>query len=117
MSEIACFTIKQASKEFEVKMKDESSLSFSIEYLRVFSPANNPKELVSHKKDVAISKIESVGKHGYRLIFDDGHNGIFNLNNFVSLNRQHDLNWKSYLDKINHSPHSREPMINFTEVK
>ena len=117
MAEITRFIINKASNELQVELYNDESIQLSFEYLRVFSPAQNPKELVSHKKSVALVLIESVGKHGYRLTFDDDHNAIFGADDFISLASNFENNWKSYLEKINQSAHSREAMINFTEVK
>ncbi|HBY86021.1 MAG TPA: hypothetical protein DEO86_09115, partial [Colwellia sp.] len=61
-----------------------TSAQLSFEYLRISSDANSAKknkagqiQVTSHKKNVLLISIESVAKHGYRLIFDDDHSAIY----------------------------------------
>ena len=89
MSKIKRFVINKATGNLSIFMDDAladvsdnqqadiNAIDLSFEYLRVFSPSNDkgqptgttPK--VYHKKQVQLVKIESVGTHGYRFIFDD----------------------------------------------
>ena len=92
---------------------------FSFEFLRVFSPTPATKKqppLVCHKKLVRLMAIEPVGKHGFRFVFDDEHSEIYSVEHLVTLAKQQDSLWQQYLAAIKESGHSREAMINITEL-
>ena len=80
----------------------------SAEYLRVNSPSaevqgHSPSErkLVSGKKNVTIMQVQPVGNYAVRLVFDDTHStGIYSWEYFAALGRNHDANWKKYLDEL-----------------
>lgn len=113
------FSIDKKAKSLRVDLFSGQSLNLSFEYLRVFSPAEaqakNP-QLVAHKKLVMLAIIESVGKHGYRFIFDDGHHAIYPVDYLLDLAESYEARWNEYLQQIEQSPLSREPSINFKEV-
>jgi len=90
----------------------------SFEYLRVFSPITGNKQqvLVSHKKSVILTAIENVGKHGYRLLFDDQHSEIYSSDYLALLIKEQDQRWQYYLAELKDSGQSREPMINITQL-
>lgn len=99
----------------------EAPLSF--EYLRISSPSNNKKknktgqiQVTSHKKNVVIINIESVAKHGYRLIFDDDHSAIYCDEYIHTLVLENESRWALYLNDLKESGHSREAMINFKQL-
>lgn len=119
---IVQFTLSIKQKKLTLNFDDNRQLSYSIEYLRVFSPAEaKPKNgsvtpEVFHKKDIQLNTIEPVGKYGHRLIFDDQHSAIYADNDFLMLYQNYERNWQEYCDKLT-SVQSRETSINFTEVK
>ena len=107
---------KQA--KHQLKSKTES-YSLPFEYLRISSPLNKPKNsqtIVSHKKQVQLIAIESVAKHGYRLIFDDHHSAIYSADYLLTLAVEQEARWSDYLDKLKESSHSREAMIEIKQV-
>lgn len=121
MTDITQFILSTSSDRLSIKFQDDQKFNLSFEYIRVFSPqkpAAKPgaSTVVSHKKQVKLLKIESVGKHGYRLIFDDQHQAIYSQELLLQLCLQQESNWQQYLDEIQAGGHSREAMINFTEV-
>src|SRR3970040_970847 len=73
--------LKQGRQAREVSFADGSSGVLSAEYLRVYSPSaevtghgGGEGMLVLNKHDVAIERIEPVGRYAVRLVFDDRHN-------------------------------------------
>ncbi len=125
MSNINSFTIHRhaasLSIQFDNQTQDSADLSF--EYLRVFAPTDDkgqptgltPK--VYHKKQVQLLNIESVGKHGYRFIFDDGHSNIYSNDYLRILLAEREIRWQHYLKGANSAINSREATIEITEVK
>lgn len=114
------FVLNKTQKSVSVTLSSGQVLDLTYEYLRVFSPveaqAKKP-QLVAHKKQVVLAIIESVGKHGYRFVFDDGHHAIFPADYLLQLADEYEARWQGYIQQIEQSPLSREASINFTEVK
>jgi len=97
--------------------------TLSFEYLRISSPANSAKKMkngqvatISHKKNVTLTTIESVAKHGYRLIFDDAHEAIYSEDTILTLAIEYKQRWDNYLVELKASGHSREAMIDITQL-
>ncbi|PKH85538.1 gamma-butyrobetaine hydroxylase-like domain-containing protein [Colwellia sp. Bg11-28] len=100
-----------------------TSTQLSFEYLRISSDANSAKknkagqiQVTSHKKNVLLISIESVAKHGYRLIFDDEHSAIFSEEYLQTLALEYETRWQTYLSALKDSGHSREAMIDFKQL-
>ena len=100
-----------------------ASAQLSFEYLRISSDANSAKknkagqiQVTSHKKNVLLISIESVAKHGYRLIFDDDHSAIYSEDFLQTLALEHEIRWENYLSDLKDSGHSREAMIDFKQL-
>jgi len=116
------FTLSSKQKKLTLNFNDNHQLSFAFEYLRVFSPAETkPKggsttPEVFHKKDVQLTHIEPLGKHGHRLVFDDQHSGIYSEEVFKNLYENYQTNWQNYCDNLT-SSQNREASINFVEIK
>jgi len=116
------FTLSVKQKKLTLNFDDNHQLSFTFEYLRVFSPAENkPKggsttPEVFHKKNVQLTLIEPLGKHGHRLVFDDQHSAIYTEEIFKNLYKNYQTNWQSYCGGLTSSK-NREASINFIEVK
>jgi DUF971 family protein len=117
---IQTFLIKTSKKNLSIEFNNGEVACLPFEYLRVFTPtANKPTKqnsLVTHKKDVVLTTIESLGKHGYRFIFDDQHNAIYSTEYIALLVQEHDTRWQHYLTNLKASGHSREAMINITQL-
>jgi len=107
--------------EFSVHESMEST-QLSFEYLRISSPVSAAKniksgdQVISHKKSVVLISIESVAKHGYRFIFNDGHNAIYSEAYIHELSLEYEQRWQVYLTKLKASGHSREAMIDITQL-
>lgn len=114
--------IDKPSKALELKFSDNFGQILSFEFLRVYSPneqtsvKGKPKPPVSHKKDVTLNFIEPVGKHGYRIGFDDGHSAIYPALLLSEFAHNKNRLWQEYLDALKLTGHSREAMIDFKQV-
>ena len=100
-----------------------ANAQLSFEYLRISSPTNTTKKLkagqtqvISHKRAIVLASIESVAKHGYRLIFNDGHNAIYSEAYIHILVVEHEARWQDYLSELKASGHSREASIDIKQL-
>ena len=115
-------TLHNLTIEFSAN-ENIASAQLSFEYLRISSDANSAKknkagqiQVTSHKKNVLLISIESVAKHGYRLIFDDAHSAIFSEDYLQTLALEYETRWQAYLSVLKDSGHSREAMIDFKQL-
>jgi len=117
---ITQFTLNNNEKELTINFVNGEAACLNFEYLRVFTPSVNSsakqQTLITHKKLVILTAIENVGKHGYRLIFDDQHNAIYSAEYLTLLIKEHKQRWQHYLTEIQASGHSREAMIDITQL-
>lgn len=115
---ITGFNINNADNNLTITFNKSKVAQLSFEYLRVFPPNtdNTKQALVAHKKSIKLSSIENVGKHGYRLIFDDQHSAIYSSDYLELLIKEHDQRWQHYLSELKDSGHSREVTINITQL-
>lgn len=115
---ITNFTINNIENSLTVIRNDSKKFQLSFEYLRVFTPplGNKQQALVSHKKSIILTAIENVGIHGYRLVFDDQHSAIYSSEYLEQLIAEHDQRWQHYITELKASGHSREAMINITQL-
>lgn len=114
------FLINTNEKNITIDFSQGNTACLSFEFLRVFTPtANNSSKqqtLVTHKKNVLLTTIENVGKHGYRLIFNDQHHAIYSTKYLTLLATEHQQYWQHYLTKLKSSGHSREAIIDITQL-
>lgn len=125
MTNINRFTIDSAKASVSIQFDEFEQLcaELSFEYLRVFAPTDDkgqpagllPK--VYHKKQVRLLRIESVGKHGYRFIFDDGHSNTYSSDYLHVLAAEYEQRWQHYINSVNSAINSREATIEIKEVK
>ena len=112
--------INTNKKSITLNTVDGNTACLSFECLRVLTPVshNNSKQksLVTHKKNVLVTRVENVGKHGYRLIFDDQHNAIYSDDYLTLLTSEHETRWQRYLAELKASGHSREAIIGITQL-
>ena len=101
----------------------QSQVELSFEYLRISAPSSQGKNfksgqtaVISHKKNVQIIHIESVAKHGYRLVFNDGHQDIYSETYLHALSVEFKQRWQEYLDSLKESGHSREAVIDIKQL-
>ena len=114
------FIISNNKKRLTITFVNGESACLSFEYLRVFTPEINTsakqKTLITHKKSVMLSAIENVGKHGFRLVFDDQHCAIYDSEYLTILINEYEQRWQHYLVELKASGHSREAIINITQL-
>jgi DUF971 family protein len=111
------FLINKNEKSITIDFTHGDTACLSFEYLRVFTPVQSKEQsLVTHKKDILLIAIEHLGKHGYRFIFNDQHSAIYSAEYIALLVQEHNKRWQHYLTKLKASGHSREAMINITQL-
>ena len=66
--------------------------------------------------DYATNVHESVAKHGYRLIFDDGHQAIYSAEYLYCLASEFPSRWQQYLDELKASGQTREVLIDIKQL-
>ncbi len=118
MGSITQFKLNKADRLLNIEFEVLPTLSFSMEFLRVIDPSNaaltpNKKatQVVSNKKQVLLTTVESIGKHGYRLVFDDGFQTLIDESAFLLLNQHKETLWQTYLEAIKESGFTREATI------
>jgi DUF971 family protein len=100
--------LRRRARELEVHFADGTAATLSAEYLRVHSPSaevtgHSAGEgvLVLDKENVAIERIEPVGRYAVRLVFDDGHNtGLYTWPILHELCRDRERKWRRYLERV-----------------
>ncbi len=106
--------LKRRLGELEIHFADGTSGTMSAEYLRVHSPSAEVTGhgigegmLVLGKENVAIDRIEPIGRYAVRLIFDDGHNtGLYTWPILYELCRDQERKWQRYLERVAQQSHS-----------
>jgi DUF971 family protein len=107
--------LKAGRRELEISFPDGIAAALSAEYLRVHSPSAEVTQhgvgegvLVVGKENVAIARIEPVGRYAVRLVFDDGHNtGLYTWPVLHELCRDRDRKWRRYLERLAAAGHPR----------
>ncbi|MCI2284850.1 gamma-butyrobetaine hydroxylase-like domain-containing protein [Colwellia sp. MSW7] len=114
------FTINTNKKSITIHFVHGDTACLDFEYLRVFSPnqqkSTKQQTLVTNKKVVLLLSIENVGKHGFRFVFDDQHSAIYTTEYLNLLITEYEQRWQHYLAEIKNSGHSREAMIDITQL-
>lgn len=106
------------SKRLEVEFESGSCV-LPAELLRVYSPSaevrghgERQRQLVTGKKQVAITAIEPVGNYAIRIIFDDGHDsGIYAWEYLQELEQDQEALWQAYEAELKAANASRLPRI------
>ncbi|WP_172588098.1 gamma-butyrobetaine hydroxylase-like domain-containing protein [Shewanella xiamenensis] len=109
--------LKRKSRILEISFDNGEQYQLTCEMLRVYSPSaevhghGNPK-LVTHKKNVNITRIEPVGNYAIKIVFDDGHDtGLFSWQVLYDLATHQVELWEKYLARLRAEKASREPLI------
>jgi DUF971 family protein len=114
------FIVNNSNKNITINYTNGDIACLTFEYLRVNTPSINnlakQKTLVTHKKGVILSLVENIGKHGYRLIFDDQHSAIYSEEYLTLLIHEYKQRWQHYQDELKASSHSREALINIKQL-
>jgi len=108
--------LHRQSRVLEISFDDGARFNLPCEYLRVFSPSaevqgHGPGQEVLQvgKEEVNIDKIEPVGHYAVCLHFDDEHNtGIYSWEYLYRLGKEHEENWKRYLNALEKAGHKRK---------
>ncbi|WP_133408079.1 gamma-butyrobetaine hydroxylase-like domain-containing protein [Parashewanella tropica] len=109
--------LKRKSRVLEIAFDGGEVHSLSCEFLRVYSPSAEVQQhgnpvLVTHKKNVNISAIETVGHYAVKLVFDDGHDsGIYSWALLYQFTKDYQELWQSYLTRLKDNHGSREALI------
>lgn len=107
--------LKKNRKQLDVSFADGVGASLSAEYLRVYSPSaevtgHSAGEgiLVTGKEEVAIERLEPVGRYAVRVIFNDGHDsGLYTWRLLHELSRGQTEKWQRYLERLREAGYSR----------
>ena len=99
-----------------VTFADHAPFELPAEMLRVLSPSaevqgHSPEQRVTvpGKRNVAISRIETVGNYAVRITFDDIHDtGIFTWTYLHTLGHEKDERWSAYLAELAEKGLSRD---------
>lgn len=125
MLTIQTFSINQQDSNLTLSLSDSSAQfseewQFSFEFLRVVQLpgrlSKKPTAIDSHKKSVLIVAIESLGRHGFKLLFDDGFSCSYHQEEFALLFQQRESLWQDYLVALKSSGHSREAIIDIKQL-
>jgi DUF971 family protein len=106
----------KAERILYVTFDDGAAFKFPAEFLRVESPSAEvqghgaaTKILVAGKRNVAIERLEPVGRYAVRLVFDDGHDtGLFSWDYLSKLGREQSKRWFEYEARLKSAGMSRE---------
>ena len=114
------FIINAKQKSLTINFEQGDTACVDFEYLRVYTPEQSKsakqQTSVTNKKNVQLLTIEHVGKHGFRLIFDDQHTAIYSNEYLAVLIKEYKPRWQHYLAELKASGHSREAIINITQL-
>ena len=94
--------LHRKSRELELVYSESARYRLPCEYLRVYSPSAEVKGhgpgqeiLQTGKMHVAITDIRPVGHYALQLVFDDGHDTL----------------WQDYLDRMSAAGATRDPQV------
>ena len=96
------------SRILTLSYEDGKTWDYTAEFLRVYSPsaevrghAPGEEQLQVGKEDVAIDKIDPVGRYAVSLKFDDGHDtGIYSWDWLYTLGERMEAYWQDYLSRL-----------------
>lgn len=98
----------RAAHVLEVSFSNGETARLPAELLRVRSPSaevrghgGGPGETVFGKQQVAIERIEPVGRYAVRLVFSDGHDsGLYSWAYLLELHQDQAQIWRQYLNDL-----------------
>ncbi len=110
---------RRDSAELVIQWPDGVEHRLSAEFLRVHSPSaevrghGQGQDVLQYgKKDVAILKLEPVGRYAVKIVFDDGHDsGLYDWQYLHTLGEHRDTYWEHYLQRLEAEGQSREPLF------
>lgn len=109
--------LHRKSHELEISFDDDSSYTYPVELLRVYSPSAEVRghwgqhaKLQLDKQDVNIRELIPVGQYAVKIVFDDGHDsGLYDWDYLHELGRKQALYWTEYLERLHEAGHKRQP--------
>ena len=107
----------QQRRVLDVTFSSGELVSFTAEFLRVYSPSaevrgHGKPKLVTNKKQVAINKLQLAGHYAVKLVFDDGHDsGIYSWQYLKQLSEQQSELWQQYLQQLAAANANRDDVI------
>ena len=107
----------QQRRVLDVTFSSGELVSFTAEFLRVYSPSaevrgHGKPKLVTNKKQVAITKLQLAGHYAVKLVFDDGHDsGLYSWQYLHQLAQQYDSLWQQYLQQLTDANANRDDII------
>jgi DUF971 family protein len=107
---------EKADRTLTVTFEDGTKFALPAEYLRVESPSAEvqghgaaTKVTVAGKRNVAIDRIEPIGRYAVRLVFDDRHDtGLFSWDYLHQLGRDKTKRWFEYEQRLKTAGLSRD---------
>ncbi|GGX44404.1 gamma-butyrobetaine hydroxylase-like domain-containing protein [Saccharospirillum salsuginis] len=110
---------RREDAELHLIWPDGTEHRLSAEFLRVHSPSAEVRGhgvgqevLQLGKKDVAVLKLEPVGRYALKIVFDDGHDsGLYDWGYLRTLGDEKDAYWERYLKRLEEAGQSREPLF------
>ena len=111
------------NKKLLIVSFENNDFSMSSEYLRVYSPSADHKNLgdsppvfESGKSSVQINKISKVGNYAIKFLFDDGHDdGIYSWDYLKKLAENKTDYWNTYVDSFKTNGGSRLRQIKVSQ--
>ena len=101
--------LEQKKHLLHVGFSDGVQFTYTLAYLRAFSPAADMRDpsgeyrhkLITNIDTVGIQHIEPVGRYAIQLFFDDGHNtGIYSWEYLYQLGQEFENNWAIYQQRL-----------------
>ena len=117
LPEVSKLHYHQQRRVLDVTFSSGEIVSFSAEFLRVYSPSaevrgHGKPKLVTNKKQVAITKLQLAGHYAVKLVFDDGHDsGLYSWQYLHQLAQQHESLWQQYLQQLTDANANRDDII------
>ena len=117
LPEVSKLHYHQRRRVLDVTFSSGEMVSFTAEFLRVYSPSaevrgHGKPKLVTNKKQVAIKKLQLAGHYAVKLVFDDGHDsGLYSWQYLYQLAQQYDSLWQQYLQQLTDANANRDDII------
>ncbi|WP_286264346.1 hypothetical protein [Thalassotalea atypica] len=124
MTSITRFVLNMKYKQLHLvssnqEKGEDETMCFPMEFLRVIdheadklhAHKKSKPTLITNRKGVLLVAVESVGKHGFRLLFDDQFQRIVTEEELGYLYANQSVLWQQYLDDIKSSGLTRETAI------
>ncbi|MDN3653753.1 gamma-butyrobetaine hydroxylase-like domain-containing protein [Thalassotalea ponticola] len=119
---ITSIQLNHRTKMLYLHFDDGFEQQLSYEFLRCYSPseqsnkANANKPPVSNKKQVVVRAVEPLGKHGFRLHFDDQHEAVYSAQLLSEYAHNRERLWQHYVHQLHAHGLSREALIEIKQV-